>query len=609
MQENHPFDNYFGVYPGVASGYGLNLNTQNCVVLNPPSQCYKPFDADGTQVNLVDLAHQTVEAAQSYDNGKMDGFVYAAAQNGSSNPNYAMAYYTSKTIPNYWDYAGYYSLDANFFQSAMDYSYPNHLYAVSAQGGGIDGVRFNITLSNIATELNASGISWKYYMGNWNDSLDCQPLSRAVTGTEAPKWPFIWGVLVDYPAIEMNPTTCQNLQSTKDLTNDINSGYLPQVSWIVPNSTEAEHPGSTPKFGTIAGGQLFTASVINAISSNPSLWSSTAVFVTWDEWGGYYDGVVPTQVDPYGFGFRVPLLVISPYAVPGIYYGVNGAQEDFSSFLSTIENNWGLSPLSQRDASELPLWYMFNFNQSPLPALVLPSTTLAAYPYTNCVNTGACKLLYTTSTTVAASSTSITIGVPTTLTLTTTVADTTTAITSPPTGRVTWSDGGKGGTFSSSSCSLSSISSSSGSCFVTYTPSLTVTSKITITGTYSGDVTHTTSSGSSSITVNKRSASTTVLASPTSVGSAGMTTLSVTVADASAGSPSFPSGTVTWSASVSGGSFSSTTCTLVAISSTQSQCTVTYTAPTTAGTVIITAKYNGDSTHKTSSGTSQLTVT
>jgi len=162
----------------------------------------------------------------------------------------------------------------------------------------------------------------------------------------------------------------------------------------LPNKTQSEHPHTSGPNGLV-NGQLYTASIINAISENPSLWNSTAIFLTWDDWGGYYDNAVPHQVDQYGLGFRVPLIVISPYVIQGkIFYGVNGAQEGLSSLLSTIEANWGLPSLTNRDQYDPSLFYMFNFSQKLLPPLIMPSNILSIYPYQSCVNQGYCHIGY-----------------------------------------------------------------------------------------------------------------------------------------------------------------------------------------------------------------------
>src|SRR4029077_6553227 len=196
----------------------------------------------------------------------------------------------------------------------------------------------------------------------------------------------VWSPLLGFPQLQLSQSTCRDNQNTGDLMKNITNGYLPGVAWVTPNTTSSDHPG----FSTLAAGQQYVTSLVNAISSNPTLWKSTAIFITWDDWGGYYDHIAPKQVDAIGYGFRVPLIVISPYVKSGsISYGQPyGNQEDFSSFLSTIEANWGLSPLSSaRDGADASLFYMFDFAQAPLTPLLLPSNSLASYPYVSSTTT------------------------------------------------------------------------------------------------------------------------------------------------------------------------------------------------------------------------------
>jgi hypothetical protein len=243
-----------------------------------------------------------------------------------------------------------------------------------------------------------------------------------------------------------------------------------------------------------------------------------------------------------------------------------------------------------------------------------PVTITASYSgdATDSASSGTSSFSVVRATTAAIShgNASETIGDLSPITLTSTITDTSPGAAFAPSDAVSWSDGGKGGTFSSTMCTLSPATSHSSKCSVTYAPSSSAPAgSIKIAAVYGGDGSHGKSSASSTITVSKRTTSTTVSPSTTTVGGSTQTTLTVTVTDKSPGTPNPPKGTVTWTASVSGGSFTSGTCTLSAISATQSQCSVTYTTPSTAGAVTITAKYSGDSIHALGSGTSKLTVT
>lgn len=297
-----------------------------------------------------------------------------------------MAYYTNKTLPNYWNLASYYTLDANFFSSILSYSYPNHLYAVAGQvqnTGPKYPVSFNLTYAQIGSEMTAAGIDWKYFTQRWSDLNQCKHLTSSNAST-----PLFWNVLIDFPAVQLNPSQCHNIQNTADLVNDIKAGYLPQVAWVEPGKGTSEHPPDS-----LVTGQEYTASIIDGISSNPTLWANTLIVLTWDDFGGYYDNVVPNQVDPAGYGFRMPTILISPFVKQGaIVYGSQNHQEDFSAILSTIESNWNLAPLTQRDTLDASLFYALNFTQAPLPPLILPTTTLSVYPWKACIGRGLCRI-------------------------------------------------------------------------------------------------------------------------------------------------------------------------------------------------------------------------
>ncbi len=383
MQENHGFDNMFGTFPGLPSGFSENLSV--CMP-NPGGACIKPWDADSKQGTIqgTDIPHTRGAALKAYDGGKMDGFVKDMP---SGEKNYGMAYYTGKVIPYYWDYASYFTFNYNFFSSSMSYSLPNHLFAVAAQAGPyasscltVCETEYNLTFPQIGESLTNAGIPWGYYQQNWNDAIDCPttPYTRAFINAHGHTGGFdgLWSGLTDFTQVQMQATECKSLQNLTDLKNAINNGNLPAVSWVEPAPAVSDHPGQS----TWIAGQKYVSSLINLIEHS-SEWSSTVIYLTWDDWGGYYDGVIPNQLDSAGDGFRVPLITISPYSTGGMTRGPG--QEDFSAFLSTIEYNWGLSSLTSRDGSESNLFYMLNFNQTPLKPLVLGSSGVT-YPLSSC---------------------------------------------------------------------------------------------------------------------------------------------------------------------------------------------------------------------------------
>jgi phospholipase C len=404
MMENHAFDNLFGTYPGLRERYSIPSN--ECMPYNPSNVgegCVKPWNADSlvTTVEGYDLAHGNGAELEAENSGKMNGFISAQSTRCLGCPaNITMAHFDGKVLPDYWDYASAYSLNANFFTSVTSWSYPQHLYLFSGQSGfvGVDNqdtVYYNLTWNNIALQLSNAGVSWGWYSAAFNDTRHCQPVPVTSWKLDFPIPSYLkgfgnplWDVPVDFTNVQDNPSTCSNIQSLQDFQNDLSVGYMPQVSWIIPDSAHSDHPGQYDL--SFVAGQEFVATIIDKIMSNSTLWDSTAIFLTWDDFGGFYDSVVPNQVDSLGYGSRVPLIVISPYVKQGIQYGVwvkNAfLQEDFTSFLSTIASQYGLPKLVPREGYPLnpPLWWMFNFSQPLLPPLILPTGSLATYPISSC---------------------------------------------------------------------------------------------------------------------------------------------------------------------------------------------------------------------------------
>lgn len=427
INENHAFDNFFGVFPGLPSRYSLNLSTcmHYTTTQKTAMPCEKPFNADSMlQVQGTDQCHTSQCMVPAYNGGKMNGFY-------QEDGNRTMAYYNGNAIPDLWDYASYYTLDYNFFASTLSYSLSNHLYAVSAAApkdlidasytcdsdasGSNGNACWDLTYPEIGTAMTNAGVTWGYFQYNWNDAIDCTgnyndgtKFSTAGSGG----LDGLWAGEAEFRAVQNTATECNSLGNIKDFENDLKSGNLPQVSWVIPEPSSSAHPGQ----GTLESHQLYLTSVINMVEAS-SAWSSSVIFVTYDESGGYYDNVVPKQLDEFGSGFRVPLIAISPYSIPGgliggctgtktvacapeykyydNYTNVHGTtnQEDFSAFLSTIEYNWGIKPIATRDAEEPNLFYLLNFSQAPLKPLYFSSNyDLAKYPVSSCVASGGCKI-------------------------------------------------------------------------------------------------------------------------------------------------------------------------------------------------------------------------
>jgi len=418
MNENHAFDNFFGVFPGIPSGYNLTLST--CLPLTEgqttSTPCETPFNADSmSSIQGTDQCHTNQCSETDYDNGLMNGFVYG-------DTNRTMAYYDGSGIPMLWDLASYFNLDYNFFSSAISYSEANHLFAVSADtpsfpfyNGNPDSESsdfLNFTYPEIGSELTQNGITWGYFQYNWNDSKDCTGNYTSQSGLfTSGGGDGYWEGEAQFRQVQNTVIECSSLGNIKDFENALATNTLPQVSWVEPEPSESCHPGQ----GTLESCQLYTTSVINDIEQSPE-WPHSVTFFTFDEYGGYYDNVAPTEIDEWGDGFRVPLIVISPYTIQGLvgpcsgsqttdctpnfnyvnnYTGAQGVtnREDFSAFLSTIEYNWNLKNLTDTDGEEPNLFYMLDFSQTPLQPLYFSNNyALAAYPLTSCYSSGGCQL-------------------------------------------------------------------------------------------------------------------------------------------------------------------------------------------------------------------------
>lgn len=364
IQENHSFDNYFGTYPGAD---GIPPGT--CLPDKPGSRrCVAPFHMpDGAPA--CDLMHYWETAHAGYDNGKMDGFVWAE---GSA---YTIGYYDQRDIPNYWEYARHYTLADRFFSSLNGPSGPNHVFTVAAQSGGLLVNAFTLdqvedvlddpdgfSFASMVNLFQKTNVSWKYY-------VETQPLppGKKKIGINLyypdPKEYSIWNPLPGFKAVRDNPRSMSHLVDLKEFYRDLQNNSLPEVSWIVPMLRDSEHPPQP-----LAQGMWYVTSLVNAVMESPS-WNDSVIFLTWDDYGGFWDHVSPPTVDAFGYGPRVPAIVISPYAKANY---ISHFTYDFTSILKLIEERWGLGHLTARDDRASDMSDVFDFDRKPLPPLVIP---------------------------------------------------------------------------------------------------------------------------------------------------------------------------------------------------------------------------------------------
>jgi phospholipase C len=406
MQENRTFDNYFGTYPG-ANGLPTDGHGHFTVCNTDPvtGQCQYPYH-DSHNGNIGG-PHGQPNSIADIDNGKMDGFIAQVRADPTYNgttPD-VMGYHDYHEIPNYWDYAKNFVLQDAMFASAQTWSMGTHLYLVSnwsahclnpndpfscknslnfpapQQGSGPV-----FAWTDITYLLHQHGVSWTYY------SQQGPPPSDPDENQSLTLWQPLTFATDVYSDGDQG-----NLQDVSNYFVAAADGTLPSVSWIVPNNDDSEHP-NPQKSTLITDGQAWVTSLVNAAMQGPQ-WNSTAIFITWDEWGGFYDHVAPPTVDINGYGIRVPGLVISPWVKPGL---IDHQTLSFDAYNKFIEDDFlsgqRLDPASdgrpdpRLDVRETEpqlgdLSNEFDFNQTPLPPMVLDPrptspTAFAGGPYT-----------------------------------------------------------------------------------------------------------------------------------------------------------------------------------------------------------------------------------
>jgi phospholipase C len=369
VKENRSFDNLFGRFPGANGATSGKMGDQ----IVPLTR--------GSYVIPSDLPHAYSDAVIDWNHGAMDGFGHDVF--GFQSP-YAYTQMWPEQIPNYWRWAQDYVLGDNFFASVMGSSFPNRLSTIAATSAGTrDGPNAKAERPHgIAKSWGCDAPKEETIPvidpeGDLTEEPPCfdiqtegDLLTRAgvpwasYTATQTQNG-YIWSAYNSIKHIRETDQWKEHVFPVDQVVDDIRHDQLPSVTWIAPRFEDSEHP----KFRTsLCQGENWTTSVVDAIMGSP-MWKDTAIFISWDEWGGYYDHVPPQQIDRFGLGFRVPLLVISPYALRG---HIDHRWGEFSSVLRFIEENWGLASLTRRDRTASDLSYDFDFTRSPLPADPLP---------------------------------------------------------------------------------------------------------------------------------------------------------------------------------------------------------------------------------------------
>jgi len=417
MQENRSFDSYFGTFPG-ADGIPMQNGIPIVCVPDPATkQCVKPYH-DPNDRNLGG-PHGAPNAVSDINGGKMDGFIKdmrggkieacanvndPACAHTDQMPD-VMGYHDQREIPNYWTYARQFVLQDHMFEPNASWSLPEHLFMVSGWSARCanqdpmscvnelsapEGFSLKVGQSgkpikrpqyawtDLTYLLHQAGVSWAYYVAEGtqpdcvDDAMFCTPRPQNV-GT-----PQIWNPLPYFETVRQDGQL-GNIQTLSHFLQAAKDGTLPAVSWVTPNGKNSEHPQAL-----VSAGQAYVTNLINTVMQGPD-WNSTAIFLAWDDWGGFYDHVVPPTVDQNGYGLRVPGLVISPFARQGY---IDHQTLSFDAYLKFIEDDFLNSqridpqtdgrpdprPTVRENVSQLgDLIQDFDFSQPPRPPLVLPT--------------------------------------------------------------------------------------------------------------------------------------------------------------------------------------------------------------------------------------------
>jgi len=379
MLENRSFDNIFGKFRG-ADGATVGDNAGNETRLIP---CPEWLPGD--------IPHDYAAASNCFNGGRMDGF-----GGGIYGWLYGYSQFDEQDLPNYWSWARDYVLGDNFFASSFGPSYPNHLYSIAGQSGGVIDNPENIIVGHVdgrpVKSWGCDAFGDDVYVfamderGNLTKRSTCfdfrtvgEQLSDigvnwAFYAAEPDQTGYIWSA---YSAIERVFHTDlwhKHIRPVDRLFPDIEAAELPAVTWITPRFELSDHPPWNSKYS-----MNWVTDIVNGIMKSP-MWENTAIFITWDEWGGFYDHVEPPMADRVQrLGFRVPLLVISPWAKKGY---VDDAEGEFSTPLRFIADNWGLDYLTDRIAKTHNFEHVFDFGGRPRhDAEPLPKIRASGKPF------------------------------------------------------------------------------------------------------------------------------------------------------------------------------------------------------------------------------------
>jgi phospholipase C len=403
FQENRTFDHYFGTYPDAG---GLpRLPDGGFAVCIPDllldGGCRAPFHDNHDRNEGGPHGH--VDALADIDDGGMDGFIEndqrfkcedggITAKCGKTD---VMGYHDNRELPNYWKYASNFVLQDNMYEPVTSWSLLAHVYLVSNWGakcydaGPLSCVNNIISFTNgpkaqyswtdVTYLLDQNGVSWRNYIVEGNEP-DCDEGALTCSAVaQTAKLPGFWNVFPGFETVKHEDGgVAAHVVSFNRFELDATDAGLPSVAWFFPDQTHSEHPAAA-----VSVGQSYVTEIVNAIMKSDA-WSSSAIFITWDDWGGFYDHAAPTTVDENGYGIRVPALVISPYARANYIDHQILSFDAYNKFIEDVflsqqrldpctDGRYDPRPDVREDVCILgKLSNDFDFDQTPLSKLILP---------------------------------------------------------------------------------------------------------------------------------------------------------------------------------------------------------------------------------------------
>ncbi len=383
VQENRTFNDIFAGFKGADTTMYGYTHTGSKVRL-------RPITFKGS-----DILHNWGNAMADWNGGRMNGFDKSLYTNGKPAGTYTYAYLAHSQVAPYWTMAREYALADRMFPTMFGPTFTAHIDLIASttnltdsaaevdgptgQPWGCDAPKGTTTYllnpqrletgggpfpcftqyDTMADTLDAARVSWKYYA----------PRVKYAGGA-------LWSPFAAMRKVRYGPDWKRNIISPQTtVLKDAADGKLAQVSWVIPDAADSDHAGSQSDKGP-----SWVAGVVNAIGKSQN-WKDTAIVVLWDDWGGWYDGVAPPQLDFVGLGIRVPCIIISPYARAGY---VSHTQYEFGSVLKFIEETFGLPSLGPAsrgytDTRAHSLADSFDFKQKPRAFQPIPAPYPPAY--------------------------------------------------------------------------------------------------------------------------------------------------------------------------------------------------------------------------------------